>query len=59
MTDRIEPIRPRVEPVPLVRRGSERDAYEEQRERNRRRRAERGKRPQPEDPPDGHIDVRA
>jgi hypothetical protein len=59
MTDRIEPIRPRVEPVPLVRRGSERDPYEEQRERNRRRRAERRKRPQPEDPPDGHIDVRA
>ena len=56
MTDRIEPIRPRVEPVPLVRRGSERDPYEEQRERNRRKRPPR---PEPEPEDDGHIDVRA
>jgi hypothetical protein len=59
MTDRIEPIRPRVEPVPLVRRGSERDPYEEQRERNRRRREERRRSKPPEDPGEGRIDVRA
>ena len=58
MTDRIDPIRPRIEPVPLVRRGSERDPYEEQRERNRRERPPR-REPQPEDPGDGHVDVRA
>ena len=57
MTDRIEPIRRRVEPVPLVRRGSERDPYEEQRERQKRRPPRRE--PLPEDPGDGHIDVRA
>ena len=60
MTDRIEPIRPRVEPVPLVRRGSERDPYEEQRERNRERRRQARRKPaRPEDPDEGHIDVRA
>ena len=58
MTDRIEPIRHRVEPVPLVRRGSERDPYEEQRERNRRRKPKRQPSP-PRDPGEGHIDVRA
>jgi hypothetical protein len=57
MPDRIEPIRPRVEPVPLVRRGSERDPYEEQRERSRRRK--RAPAPEPEDPGDGHVDVHA
>jgi hypothetical protein len=55
MPDRIEPIRPRVEPVPLVRRGSERDPHEEQRERSRRRK----RAPEPEDPGDGHVDVHA
>jgi hypothetical protein len=58
MSDRIEPIRPRVEPVPLVRRGSERDPYEEQRERSRNRKRPPRK-PRPEDPGDGHVDVRA
>ena len=58
MTDRIEPIRHRVEPVPLVRRGSERDPYEDQRERNRERRRQDRREP-PEDPGEGHIDVRA
>ena len=54
--DRIEPIRPRVEPVPLVRRGSERDPYEKQKERRREKRRER---PRPEEPGEGHVDVRA
>lgn len=58
MTDRIEPIRRRVEPVPLVRRGSERDPYEEQRDRSRRQQKQR-REPEPEDPGDGHVDVRA
>ena len=59
MPDRIEPIRPRVEPVPLVRRGSERDPYDEQRERSRERRRKARREPLPEDPRDGHVDVRA
>jgi hypothetical protein len=58
MPDRIEPIRPRVEPVPLVRRGSERDPYEQQRERSRERRS-KTRRPPPEDPGEGRVDVRA
>jgi hypothetical protein len=57
MTDRIEPIRPRVEPVPLVRRGSERDPYDEQ--RGRKGREQRREPDQPDDPGEGHIDVRA
>ena len=58
MTDRIEPIRRRVEPVPLVRRGSEHDPYEGERERKRREQR-RTPAPEPEDPGEGHIDVRA
>ena len=59
MPDRIEPIRPRVEPVPLVRRGSERDPYEEQRRRREDERKRRHPEPRPEDPGEGRVDVRA
>jgi hypothetical protein len=58
MTDRIEPIRHRVEPVPLVRRGSEHDPYEDERRRRREERPRREPTP-PEDPGEGHVDVRA
>jgi hypothetical protein len=58
MPHRVEPIRPRVEPVPLVRRGSERDPHEERRRRDEQRPRKR-RRPPPEGPGDGHVDVRA
>ena len=54
MSERVEPIRRRVEPVPRVERRRERDPYEERRERPKRSRE-----PEPADPGEGHVDVRA